>query len=207
MATMILDPQLENELRAQRAAWGGDKFDEVWEGTYMMSPLADNEHQQMQSRLSSAIQFAVGWNSRFIVLSGANISDREDQWEHNYRCPDVVVFAPNTKAKNCGTHWYGGPDFAVEITSPNDRSREKLEFYSKVGVMELLLIDRSSWTLELYRLHNGQLKLEASSNADGGQDGQSLLSQVLGVTFRMLAGAPRDVVEIAAVKDGQKWMI
>jgi Uma2 family endonuclease len=207
MATMILDPRMEHELRAQRAACGGDQFDEVWEGVYMMSPLADNEHQRLQAKLSAAFQNALGWNSSFLILSGTNVSDSVDQWEHNYRCPDVVVFNPNTKAKDCGTHWCGGPDFAVEITSPHDRSRDKFDFYSAVGVGELLIIDRKTWTLELYRLVDSQLKLVATSHADGTNVGQLLESEVLGVTLRMLPGKPRDSIEVASPNDGQKWLL
>ena len=175
MATMILDPELAQQLIAERAACGGDRFDEVWEGTYMMSPLANNEHQEIQSGLCAAIRNALGWQSPFLILSGANISDREDDWEYNYRCPDVVVLAPDTKAKNCNTHWYGGPDFAVEITSPHDRSRDKFDFYGAVGVRELLLVDRNNWTLEFYRLREETLTLETVSSVD---DANRIVSQV-----------------------------
>jgi Uma2 family endonuclease len=203
MATMILDPELERELRDQRAAWGGDRFDEVWEGIYIMSPLADNEHQEIAMRLGAAIRAAIGWDSPIKILPGANISDRQDAWEFNYRCPDVLAFAPNTKAKDCGTHWYGGPDFAVEITSPHDRSREKLEFYGKVGVTELLLIDRKKWTLEFYRLRGKELELEGTSSV---KDGKRLASRVLGVTFRLVAGEHRPAIEVT-LGGSQSWLV
>ena len=38
-----------------------------------------------------------------------------------------------TRAKNCRTHWLGGPDFAVEIVSEDDRTRDKIPFYSESG--------------------------------------------------------------------------
>ncbi len=204
MATMILDAELERELIAQRAAWGGDRFDEVWEGTYMMSPLADNEHQELQSRLAAAIQQCLGWNSAFRILCGANITDQQDDWTRNYRCPDVLVFSPNCQAKNCGTHWFGGPDFAVEITSPNDRSREKLDFYSKVSVRELLIIDRSIWKLGLYRNTGNQLTLaEESSLTTAGQTH----SQVLGIALRLVAGPDRPRIEVTSQQSGQTWLV
>ena len=98
------------------------------------------------------------WESRLgKVMAGVNVSDREHGWKKNYRCPDVVVFLNHTKAVDCDTFWFGGPDFAVEIASPGDRSREKLEFYAKVGTRELLLVDRKPWSLELYRLDGEKL--------------------------------------------------
>lgn len=204
MATMILDPVFARQLIAERAAWGGDRFDEVWEGTYMMSPLANNEHQEIQSGLCAEIKNCLGWESRFVVLSGANISDREDEWEYNYRCPDVVVLAPNTKAKNCDTHWCGGPDFAVEIISPYDRSRDKFDFYGVVGVRELMLVDRKDWMLEFYRLQDGALTLETVVKVD---DGNQVISHVLGVCFRLLGGADRPKIEVQRSSGGDAWLI
>jgi Uma2 family endonuclease len=203
MATMILDPLVENEVLTQRAASDGERFDEVWEGVYVRSPLPDNEHQEIASRLNTAIQNSVGWSSDIKILPGVNVSNRRRSWKSNYRCPDVAAFAANTKARNCGTDWYGGPDFAVEITSPHDRSREKLEFYGKVGVIELLLIDRKKWKLELYRLSGEELELEGTSSV---KDSKRLACRVLGVTFRLVAGRPRPAIEVKR-GDGQSWLV
>ena len=91
------------------------------------------------------------------MFPGVNLSDRDKGWEQNYREPDVAVFLRDGKAINCGTHWRGAADFLVEIISPGERTREKIPFYSSLGVVELLIIDRDPWTLELYRHQNGQL--------------------------------------------------
>ena len=207
MTAMILDPKLESELIAQRAAWGGDRFDEVWEGVYMMSPLADDEHQELVSQFVAAIHNVLGSNSPFKLRPGVNVSDRETDWKQNYRCPDVVVFAPDTTAKNCGTFWFGGPDFAVEITSPHDRSRDKFEFYAKVKVRELLIVDRDRWALEMYRLDGQELRLEGSSSL---ADGNRLTSNVLGVTLHLIPGRPdqsRPAIEVTKVDGGQSWIV
>ncbi|HEY2881611.1 MAG TPA: Uma2 family endonuclease [Pirellulales bacterium] len=204
MATMVLDRFVEQEILARRRECGGDRFDEVWEGVYMMSPLVDNEHQEIAMRLGAALRNALGWKSPFLICPGVNVSDREDQWEHNYRCPDVVVFAPDTKAKNLGTHWCGGPDFTVEITSPADRTREKFDFYAQVGVRELLIVDRSPWKLELYKLTSGQLRLEGTSAL---ADGNRLISELLGVTLRLVAGPARPMIEVAHAATGQSWLV
>ena len=74
-----------------------------------------------------------------------------------FREPDVAVFLRNTKAIDCGTHWRGAADFLVEIISPGERTREKIPFYSGIGVVELLIVDREPWTLELYCHQDGQL--------------------------------------------------
>src|SRR5262249_5094249 len=137
---------------------GGDRYDEVWEGVTFMPPLANNQHQSLGVEFGVMFCLALGEAVRGRIYDGVNVSDRVEDWLYNYRCPDVAVFLPGCLAQDCGTHWYGGPDFGVEIVSPHDRSREKLEFYARVGVRELLIIDRDPWGLELYRLRDGELR-------------------------------------------------
>ena len=83
------------------------------------------------------------------------MSDREEGWKENYRIPDMVFYSESNPAKACVTHLCGGPDFALEVVSPGDRSREKLGFYASVGTREVLLLDRKPWSLELFRLVGG----------------------------------------------------
>ena len=47
MSLMVLDKRIAEELLTERRAWGGDHHDEVWDGVYMMSPLPNNEHQEL----------------------------------------------------------------------------------------------------------------------------------------------------------------
>ena len=44
MATLILDPHFEQEIRADRADRRIDRYDEVWDGTYLIALLKDVEH-------------------------------------------------------------------------------------------------------------------------------------------------------------------
>lgn len=186
MSVLINDPDLASRLLAERSLSGADRYDEVWEGTYMMAPLANDEHQDIQSKLTSIFQVLVGWGNGALVRAGVNVSDREHDWQFNYRCPDVAVFFPGTHARNCDTHWLNGPDLAVEILSPNDRAREKIPFYSTTGVRELLLIDRNPWSLELYHPHNGQLHLTARVTPE---DAKPLTFTLLPLTLRFQTAA------------------
>jgi Uma2 family endonuclease len=192
------------QLRAQRKAWGVDQFDEVWEGVYLMSPAPNIEHQQIVARLVAIIQAVLDAGGGGTALPGINVSDREDDWSQNYRCPDVAVILQGGLAKNCDTHLCGGPDLVVEIVSPDDRSREKLGFYSQIGVHELLIVDRDPWTLELYRLEAGQLKLAGRSTPDSLTQ---LQSTVLPLNFRLVAGDARPVIEVEHHDGRQKWRI
>jgi Uma2 family endonuclease len=204
MALMVLDPEIEEKLKAQREASGLDRYDEVWEGVYMMAPLANNEHTGIQQRLATAIQNAVGMDSDVYVSAGANVSDREEGWLDNYRIPDTVVVFPGSVARNCGTHWCGGPDFAAEVTSPGDRARDKLEFYASIGVRELLVIDRKPWQLELYRLEGGELKFVGRSSL---HDPSLLASEVVPVSFRLVPGSSRPRIEVTHQDGVQHWLV
>ncbi len=204
MVSCVLDPQLEEALIEQRRAAGADKFDEVWEGVYMMSPLAGIEHQEMVAGFTNALYATVQLAGLGRVFPGINIADREDDWKQNYRCPDVVALFNDNKAQIRETHLLGGPDFVVEIVSPHDQSREKLGFYSSVGTREVLLVDRDPWALELYR-HDGQT-LVMVQKATLAQPA-TIASNVVPLTLQLAQGEKRPVI-LAAHTDGkQHWTV
>jgi Uma2 family endonuclease len=204
MTVMVLDPEIAERLKAEREASGLDRYDEVWEGVYMMAPLANNEHGDIQGRLASALRNAIGWREDVYVLGGANVSDREEGWLDNYRIPDTVVVFPGAAARNCGTHWCGGPDFVAEVTSPGDRARDKLEFYAGINVRELLVIDRKPWQLELYQLEEGGLRLVGTSSLS---TPDLLRSAVVSTSFRLVPGKARPRIEVTHHDGVQRWLV
>ena len=156
----VYDPEVVSTLRAEREASGLDRWDEVWNGVYILMPLANNEHQELSLDIGADIRPTVkAMGGR--VFAGCNVTDIADRsidWRTNFRCPDVAVYLPGNPAEDRGSHWYGGPDLGMEIVSRGDRSRQKLAFYAAVGVRELFVLDRDPWGLELYRLSGGELK-------------------------------------------------
>ena len=167
-------------------------------------PIKDIEHQQVASNLASIAGVVIGWAGQGTFYQGVNVSDRADDWTKNYRCPDVAVSLEGNPAVAKDTHWLGGPDFAVEVISPDDRSREKLDFYAKVGVRELLLIDRDPWALELYLRKGGDWSLAGRSKAD---DPQVLISGTLGLQFRLAPGDPRPTIEVTTADGSKHWPV
>jgi Uma2 family endonuclease len=193
-----------NERLNNGEAASSERLDEVWEGVPFMPPLANDEHQQIASRLGGVFFTVIDQPGLGAIRVGVNVSDREEDWEHNYRCPDVAVFLPGGRARNCGTHWCGGPDFAVEIVSPRDGSREKLVFYAGVGVREVLLIDRDPWRLELYRLQGDSFLLAGEASLECPA---VLASAVLPFTFTLHAGTDRPIIEVAHAGGAGRWLI
>ena len=214
MATVIHDTELEKRLQAERAATGADRYDEVWEGTYIMAPAPNNEHQHFVGRLTRIFDEVIADHGRGIVLPGANVSDRVEDWQTNYRVPDVAVFldpavVPEaTAAVDHGTFWFGGPDLAIEVVSENDLSREKLEFYANVGTRELLLIDRAPWRVELYRLANNTLKLTHTATPTKQAEEPSLIQlETCPVQLKLEAADPRPQLHATSMVDGKTWTI
>ena len=131
-----------------------------------MSPIANNEHQNLVSEIVAVCRTLVDWQGLGKTFAGANVTDRSDGWQENYRVPDVLVFSRDTSAIDLQTHWLGGPDLAIEIVSDGDRTYEKLDFYASVGTRELVIIDRQPWKLSLYSLSDNRLSLELISTLD-----------------------------------------
>jgi Uma2 family endonuclease len=202
MAVMVLDPYLEQQILAERARSDGEQYDEVWEGVYIVTPLPNNDHQELVFEFVSILGEVIRRPALGQVFPGVNLSDREEGWKQNFREPDVAVFLRDTKAVNCGTHWRGAADFLVEIISPGERTRDKIPFYGSLGVVELLIVDRDPWTLELYRRQNGQLdKIGQSTLAAS----EVLTSQAVGLTFQLLPGEPRPQIEVTHPTSGRRW--
>jgi Uma2 family endonuclease len=107
-------------------------------------------------------------------------------------------------SENRGTHWYGGPDFAVEVVSPHDRTFEKLPFYAKVGTQKLLLIERQPWAVRLFRLQAKQLVEVGQSTL---YEPNILASDVIPLSWR-LAGKPKSPrIEITHHDGVQRWVL
>lgn len=204
MPTLVYDPLVEKDLIEARRRNGLDRWDEVWEGAYVIMPMANNEHQLVATKLVAPLELAVASIDGGDVFAGVNVSDRVEDWTNNFRCPDLAVYLGTNPAENCGTHWYGGPDFAIEIVSPGDRSREKLDFYASIGTRELLLIDRDPWQLELYRLTDGELRSDGLSSID---TDNNLESQVLPLTWALTAGDSRPQIVVHHLNSEEHWHV
>ena len=207
MTMIVLDPCDQSNIKEERLESDSDRFDEVWEGVYIVSPLPNDEHQEIVANFIICFGIVIQLTKVGKVRPGVNISDRVEGWDKNYRGPDVVVFMNDTKAQNHNSFWLGGPDFAVEVVSRNDQSREKFAFYAKVGMSELLIVDRYPWALELYRLgESGMLDLVGRSTLD---QPDPLVSQVLPMSFRLQAdeGDERPTILVTHLEDARVWFV
>jgi Uma2 family endonuclease len=202
MPVLILDPMMEERIRAERDDQEKSQYDEVWEGVLVVPPIANNEHQRIVAKLTSAFSCIIDWDQGSQVLPGTNVTDRDADWKSNYRVPDVAVYLATNHAKDGGTHWVGGPDLAVEIVSPGEDPHDKLDFYAKVNTRELLIVNRDPWSLELYQLQGGKLVLAGKSEV---ADTVVLASAVLPLTFQLQENSPRPMIVVSHTVTKQTW--
>jgi Uma2 family endonuclease len=179
MKLMVLDPWVAEDLIGRRRQLGIDLHDEVWDGVYVIHRPPTLRHQEVVGGLCVAVAKVIGPAGS--ALPGANVSDRGADWEHNFRCPDVVVVLDGGQAVDRGTHWQGGPDFLVEVRSPGDDTLQKLAFYESLGVREVLVVERDTREPTLYRYARKRLAPVKPTDLGGAP---YLVSGVLPLAFR-----------------------
>jgi Uma2 family endonuclease len=204
MEMLVVDPRVSARLIEERRARGQDHFDEVWEGTYIMAPAPNDEHQEISLHLARPFLAVVEDAGLGKVRPTINLALDPDDWENNYRIPDLAVFLTTSPAVCHGAFWCGPPDFLIEIVSPWDKTREKINFYSQLGTRELLVIDRDPWQLELLRLQGAKLSLITTATP---RNAAEITSEVLPLCFRLLPGSPRPTIQVFATQLSQSWTV
>jgi Uma2 family endonuclease len=155
-------PEVPPGLLAWRKRTDSDKWDEMWEGVLHMPPMPNREHQDFEWLIESYLR------TRWAPLYGARVYHNINVaspggWPNNYRIPDLVLLTPSRFGIDRNEYFEGAPDVAVEIRSPGDESYEKLEFYARIAVPEVWIIDRDSKTPEIYTLTAGHYVLQPAS--------------------------------------------
>ena len=166
------------QLLAERRRLGLDSRDEMWEGELHMVPPPDFNHQRRESRLLRALG-PVADQGGLEVVPEAGLYEADDSW----RVPDLVVVRPEHVTRR-GVE--GGAVLAVEIRSPDDETLAKMPFYARFGVEELLVVDRDTAGVELFRL-------DAEGLRNVAPDQQGWVTCSLGVAFRQ---ADDNVLEV-----------
>jgi Uma2 family endonuclease len=187
---LIRDAGLFDQLIEERKRKGLDRYDEVWEGMYLIRSTPSKAQHRLVGDLGDILRQVTRKAGLGQSYPGANVSDRRKGWEHNYRVPDLLVVLNNSRAVDCDTHFCGGPDFLLEVQSPGDDTEEKVPFYGRIGVRELLIIHRDKRTLQLLRLEGEELVLVKPSLLE---EQEWLVSAVLPLAFRRTVskGVPR----------------
>ena len=145
----------------RRRALGLDRFDEVWEGEYHVAPEAHGRHGDVAHQLAVLLRP----RARAAGLWGSgplNLGDPAD-----YRVPDQAYLRERATEV-----WNPSAAVVVEVLSPGDESYAKLDFYHRLGVEEVLILDPLRRAVEWYRRAEGGFERAASSQLLGLSDAQ-----------------------------------
>ena len=155
---------------------GADQWDEMWEGVLHMAPSPNRNHQDIEGWLEAWLRRYWAEPNGCRVYHQINVAE-PGTWPNNYRIPDLVLLTPARFDIDCNEYFDGGPDVVVEIHSEGDEAYEKLNFYAKVGVREVWIIDRDTKRPEVFEL------VGAYQARSPGVDGW-MMSMVAGVELR-----------------------
>src|SRR5262249_45364844 len=146
-----------DEELAYRRSTGIDRWDEVWDGVWHMTPPPSFEHQRIVDTLIRHLAPLFETSERGILVSGIGVSPDAEGWA-NYRVPDLTFVGKGREPSLCedGVRTTG-PDAVIEIRSPGDDTYEKLPFYAEIDTREVVIVDRDTKRPELHRLTDGQL--------------------------------------------------
>lgn len=202
MPVLVQNRNVADRLLKEREASDDHTRDEVWDGVTIIMPEADVEHDDIAGLFYRSFWAVFGNDPANRIQFRANLSDRVEGWTSNYRVPDTMVFLSGNSARRCGTHYCGGPDIALEVVSPDDRSRDKLDFYAKIGTREVIVVDREPWQLEIYQLHGGKMRSIGTIRPG---EGVELTSSVGPLKFQFVAAQPRPKLKLVHTGTGQEW--
>ena len=203
MNAIVNDPRLAERLIAERQRKGIDRYDEVWEGVYVMAAAPNSRHQRMVNRFSRILDEVVFDPGDGYVCPGVNLSNRADDWTKDYRVPDVAVLLSEHVEHDHDSYW-DAADFLIEIVSPGDDTRNKIPFYWRLGVRELLIVDRDPWALELYRHETDKLQLAGSSTVESPT---MIESAVVPLSFQLIAGTHGPKIEVRHAGSNRSWTV
>jgi hypothetical protein len=91
-----------------------------------------------------------------VLALGINVFDEASKVP-DYRIPDFTFVAAEHEhlLVTDGVRG-GGPEAVIEVRSPDDETYEKLPFFARIGVSEVIVIDRDTKRPEIYRLAGSQ---------------------------------------------------
>jgi Uma2 family endonuclease len=145
-----------DEELAERRRRGLDRFDEMWEGVLHMAPAPAYEHQRIVSEIHLFIGSLGNRQQRGVLAIGINLFN-EASAVPDYRIPDFTFIAAGRERLIARDGVRGGaPDAVIEIRSPDDETYEKLPFFARLGVREVIVVDRDTKQPDIFRLAGTQ---------------------------------------------------
>jgi hypothetical protein len=144
--TLVSEP-LPAELEAlleRRRRWGADTHDEVWAGVLHMNPAAHGRHGELQAQVLALLD-PLARAAGLTPTAEINLGEKDD-----FRVPDGALQRLRPRL------YYSTAALVLEVVSRGDESWEKLAFYARHGVDELLIVDPHERAVHWLALAEGQ---------------------------------------------------
>jgi len=141
---------IPEEILEERRRNGQDKKDELWEGVLHMVPPGSFAHGSVAVDLLAALT-PIAKRRRLLARAGET-GVFNPTVDKSYRIPDVSLGRP----EHVSERGFEGAELVVEVLSPNDESRKKFDFYARVGVREVWLVEPKTRETEIYALRDGR---------------------------------------------------
>lgn len=154
MRTVVLGPNPELEaMIARRRSLGQDRFDEVWDGEYHMSPGPTGRHAMVHGELFALIH-PLAKAAGMYATTAFNLGDGPT----DFRVPDGGCH----RTVPTGT-WIPTAAIVVEVLSPDDETFAKFDFYAAHGVEEVIVADPAEKTVQCF-LRSGTTFAESETS-------------------------------------------
>ena len=164
MPTLVLGvppPELEALLERRRQA-GEDRLDEVWEGVRHVVPGPSIEHARISQQLAELLGPLARAAGLDATISEFNLGESEQ----DFRVPDGGLHRPGATGV-----WHATAAMVVEILSPDDETWQKLPYYAKHHVDEVLVVDPAERKVTWLALCDGAYaEVQRSALIDLGPD-------------------------------------
>ncbi len=133
-------PELAEWIERRRRL-GQDLFDEVWDGEYHLVPGPSAKHGRVYDELMALLR-PLARRAGLVSTGPFNLGGPDD-----FRVPDgglhrgdpTEIFLPTAAV-------------VVEVLSPHDETYEKLPFYAKRGVAEVIVADPEARAVGIWRV-------------------------------------------------------
>lgn len=132
----------------RRRRSGADRFDEVWEGVYHVVPGPSGAHARIDAQLL-ALLHGPATDAGLYLMSESNLGESA----HDFRVPDGGL-----QRSGADSMWYATAAMVIEIVSPGDESWNKLPFYAKHDVDEVLIVEPAERTVAWLVLRKGEYR-------------------------------------------------
>jgi Uma2 family endonuclease len=160
----------------ERRRLGLDVRDEMWDGELHVVPPPGGPHQRFSTKFV-AVVLPLAEHRGLVAHMETGLFSAND----NYRIPDQLY----CREEHISDRGAEGADLVVEVRSPGDETYEKIDFYARLGVQEMLIFHPLERRVEVLRAVGARL-LPVQSGPDG-----ELASEVLGIRMRTVDGKLR----------------